>query len=405
MIERKEYLEQLKRFKDKNLIKVVTGIRRCGKSTLFELFINYLKENGVKDNQIIKINLENIENSFKDYKELYDFVNKQIKSEKQYYVFLDEVQNVSEFQKAVDSLYIKKNVDVYITGSNAYLLSGELATLLSGRYVEIKMLPLSFKEYLSAFNVLEKSRYEYFLDYMKNGGMPGNIEIIKDNTNDLDMYLEGIFTTIVYKDIITRNNINDKMVLESVLKFVFDSIGSSISTKKISDTLTSKGLSTSNHTVENYISAFLESFLIYKADRFDVKGKNLLSRDYKYYVVDQGLRSFLLGKKADSDMGHILENIVYLELLRRGYKVYVGKVDDLEVDFVAENRDGLKYFQVALSVRDDKVLERELKSLQKTGDYYPKYLLTLDMDLETDYEGITKINVIDWLLDEKYNSI
>ena len=195
------------------------------------------------------------------------------------------------------------------------------------------------------------------------------------------------------------------MVLESVLKFVFDSIGSSISTKKISDTLTSKGLSTSNHTVENYISAFLESFLIYKADRFDVKGKNLLSRDYKYYVVDQGLRSFLLGKKADSDMGHILENIVYLELLRRGYKVYVGKVDDLEVDFVAENRDGLKYFQVALTVRDDKVLERELKSLQKTGDYYPKYLLTLDMDLETDYEGITKINVIDWLLDEKYNSI
>lgn len=405
MIERKEYLDQLKRFKDKNLIKVVTGIRRCGKSTLFELFINYLKENGVKDNQIIKINLENIENSFKDYKELYDFVNNQIKSEKQYYVFLDEVQNVSEFQKAVDSLYIKKNVDVYITGSNAYLLSGELATLLSGRYVEIKMLPLSFKEYLSAFNVLEKSRYEYFLDYMKNGGMPGNIEIIKDNINDLDMYLEGIFTTIVYKDIITRNNINDKMVLESVLKFVFDSIGSSISTKKISDTLTSKGLSTSNHTVENYISAFLESFLIYKADRFDVKGKNLLSRDYKYYVVDQGLRSFLLGKKADSDMGHILENIVYLELLRRGYKVYVGKVDDLEVDFVAENRDGLKYFQVALTVRDDKVLERELKSLQKTGDYYPKYLLTLDMDLETDYEGITKINVIDWLLDEKYNSI
>ena len=401
MIERTEYLEQLKRFKDKNLIKVVTGIRRCGKSTLFELYINYLKENGIKDDQIIKINLEDADFNFTGYKELYDYVNKKLDSKKQFYVFLDEVQNVPMFQKAVDSLYIKKNVDVYITGSNAYLLSGELATLLSGRYIEIKMLPLSFKEYLSAFdNNLEKSRYDYFLDYMRNGGMPGNISILQDNPNDLDAYLEGIFSTIVYKDIITRNNITDKMLLESVLKFIFDSIGSPISTKKISDTLTSKGMPTSNHTVENYISAFVESFLIYKAERFDVKGKNLLARDYKYYVVDPGLRSYLLGKKADSDMGHILENIVYLELLRRGYKVYVGKVDDLEVDFVAENRDGLKYYQVALSVRDENSLERELKSIQKTGDHYPKYLLTFDMDLETDYDGITKINVVDWLLNK-----
>ena len=401
MIERTEYLEQLKRFKDKDLIKVVTGIRRCGKSTLFELFINYLKENGIKDNQIININLEDVDYSFKDYKELYDYVNSKLDNKKNYYVFLDEVQNVPKFQKAVDSLYIKKNVDVYITGSNAYLLSGELATLLSGRYVEIKMLPLSFKEYLSAFDESNKSKYEYFLDYMKNGGMPGNIPILKDNPNDLDTYLEGIFTTIVYKDIITRNNISDKNLLENILKFIFDSIGSPISTKKISDTLTSKGISTSNHTVENYITSFVESFLIYKAERFDVKGKNLLARDYKYYVVDSGLRSYLLGKKADSDMGHILENIVYFELLRRGYKVYVGKVDELEVDFVAENRAGLKYFQVSLSVRDEKVLERELKSLQKTGDHYPKYLLTLDMDLEADYNGITKINVIDWLLDNE----
>lgn len=401
MINRTEYLEQLKRFKDKDLIKVVTGIRRCGKSTLFELFINYLQESGVKDEQIIKINLEDVDYNFKNYKELYDFINKQLDSKKQYYVFLDEVQNVPMFQKAVDSLYIKKNVDVYITGSNAYLLSGELATLLSGRYVEIKMLPLSFKEYLSAFENKEKSRYEYFLDYMKNGGMPGNIPILQDNPNDLDTYLEGIFTTIVYKDIITRNNITDRMILESVLKFIFDSIGSPISTKKISDTLTSKGMITSNHTVENYITAFIDSFLIYKAERFDVKGKNLLARDYKYYVADSGLRSYLLGKKADSDMGHILENIVYLELLRRGYKVYVGKVGELEVDFVAENRNGLKYYQVALSVRDEKVLERELRSLQKTGDHYPKYLITLDMDLEADYDGITKINVIDWLLNDK----
>lgn len=398
MIERTEYLEELKRWKDKDLIKVITGIRRCGKSTLFQLFIDYLKSTGISNEQIISINLEDADYNFEDYKQLYDYIKEKIDSKNQYYVFLDEVQNVPMFQKAVDSLYIKKNVDVYITGSNAYLLSGELATLLSGRYIEIKMLPLSFKEYVSAFD--DNNYQQLFLNYMKNGGMPGNISIIKSNPNDLDKYLDGIFSTIVYKDIMARNNINDKMLLESVLKFIFDSIGSPISTKKISDTLTSKGMSTSNHTVEKYITAFIESFLIYKAERFDVKGKNLLARDYKYYVVDQGLRSYLLGKKADSDMGHILENIVYLELLRRGYRVYVGKVDDLEVDFVAESRDGLKYFQVALTVRDEKVLQRELRSLQKTGDHYPKYLLTLDMDLESDYDGITKINVVDWLLQD-----
>ena len=396
MINREEYLNELIRWKDKDLIKVVTGIRRCGKSTLFDLFIDYLKTSGVKSNQIIHINLVDADYDFKDYKDLYHFINDKIVSEDNFYVFLDEVQNVPGFQRAVDSLYIKKNVDVYITGSNAYILSGELATLLSGRYIEIKMLPLSFKEYISAFD--NNNYQQLFLDYMRNGGMPGNINILKSNVNDLDKYLDGIFSTIVYKDIMARNNITDKLLLESVIKYIFDSIGSPISIKKISDTLTSKGISTSNHTVENYITALLESFLIYKAERFDVKGKNLLARDYKYYVVDSGLRSYLLGKKADSDMGHILENIVYLELLRRGYRVYVGKVDDLEVDFVAENRDGLRYYQVALTVRDEKVLERELRSLQKTGDHYPKTLLTLDMDLETDYDGIKKINVVDWLL-------
>ncbi len=399
MINREEYLNELIRWKDKDLIKVVTGIRRCGKSTLFDLFIDYLKTSGVKSNQIIHINLEDADYDFKDYKELYHFINDKIVSEDNFYVFLDEVQNVPGFQRAVDSLYIKKNVDVYITGSNAYILSGELATLLSGRYIEIKMLPLSFKEYISAFD--NNNYQQLFLDYMRNGGMPGNINILKSNVNDLDKYLDGIFSTIVYKDIMARNNITDKLLLESVIKYIFDSIGSPISIKKISDTLTSKGISTSNHTVENYITALLESFLIYKAERFDVKGKNLLARDYKYYVVDSGLRSYLLGKKADSDMGHILENIVYLELLRRGYKVYVGKVDDLEVDFVAENRDGLRYYQVALTVRDEKVLERELRSLQKTGDHYPKTLLTLDMDLETDYDGIRKVNVVDWLLSDE----
>ncbi len=399
LIERNQYMQTLIDFKDKDLIKVVTGIRRCGKSTLFNIFINYLKDHGINEKQIIHINLEDADYDFNDYKELYNYVKSKIDEKENYYIFLDEVQNVPEFQKAVDSLYIKKNVDVYITGSNAYLLSGELATLLSGRYIEIKMLPLSFKEYVSAFD--DKNYSKLFLDYMKNGGMPGNLSILQDNSNEIDKYLDGIFSTVVYKDIMARNNINDKMLLESVVKFIFDSIGSPISTKKISDTLTSKGMSTSNHTVENYITAFLESFLIYKAERFDIKGKNLLARDYKYYAVDTGLRSYLLGKKADSDMGHILENIVYLELIRRGYKVYVGKVDDLEVDFVAENREGLSYYQVSLTVRDEKVLERELKSLQKTGDHYPKYLLTYDQDLESDYNGIKKINVIDWLLEEK----
>lgn len=400
MIKRMEYLEMLKRFKDKDLIKVVTGIRRCGKSTLFDLFIDYFKANNVSEDKIIHINLEDPTFQFKDYKELYNFVDKKIGDDEKYYVFLDEVQNVPQFQKAVDGLYIKKNVDLYITGSNAYLLSGELATLLSGRYIEIKMLPLSFKEYLSAFPEKSKSTEKMFLEYMRTGGMPGNLSILETNPNDLDQYLEGIFSTVVYKDIMARNKINDKMILESVIKFIFDSIGSPISTKKISDTLTSKGIATSNHTVENYITAFLECFLIYKAERFDIKGKNLLARDYKYYSVDTGLRSYLLGKKADSNMGHILENIVYLELLRRGYKVYVGKVDELEVDFVAENRDGLKYYQVALTTRDEKVLERELKSLEKTGDHYPKCLLTLDFDLETDYNGIVKKNVVDWLLED-----
>lgn len=399
MIERTKYLEELKLWKDKDLIKVVTGIRRCGKSTLFLLFIDYLKSIGVKDEEIIHINLEDADYDFLGYKELYDYVNKKINSKKKYYVFLDEVQNVKDFQKAVDSLYIKKNVDVYITGSNAYLLSGELATLLSGRYIEVKMLPLSFKEYISAFD--DKNYQQLFLDYMRNGGMPGCIDILKNSPNEVDKYLDGIFSTVVYKDIMARNNITDKLLLENILKFIFDSIGSPISTKKISDTLTSKGTPISNHTTEKYISAFLESFLIYRAERFDVKGKNLLVRDYKYYAVDMGLRSYLLGKKANSDMGHILENIVYLELLRRGFKVYVGKVDDLEVDFVAENRDGLRYFQVSLSVRDEKVLERELKSLQKTKDFYPKMLLTLDMDLEVDYDGIIKMNVVDWLLKDE----
>lgn len=397
MIQRNDYMNKLKEFKDKNLIKVITGMRRCGKSTLFKLFIEYLKSIGVEDKQIIKVNLEDPTYDFKDYKELYDYVNEKLVQDKMNYVFLDEVQKVNEFQNAVDGLYIKENVDLYITGSNSHILSGELATLLSGRYVEIKMLPLSFKEYKLAFPE-EKSEERLFLDYMKNGGLPGNVEIIKTNPNNVLLYLDSILSTVVYKDIMDRKNISDKMLLDSILKYIFDTIGSNISTKKISDTLTSNHIAVSNHTVENYLNSFLESFLIYKAERFDVKGKNLLARDYKYYVVDTGIRNILLGKKANSDMGHILENIVYLELLRRGYKVYVGKVDEYEIDFVAINNEGIEYYQVALTVRDEKTLNRELRALQNTNDHYPKTLITMDMDLDADYNGIKKINIIDWLL-------
>ena len=397
MIERTNYLNQLIDFKDQKLIKIITGIRRCGKSTLFDIYINYLKENGIKEEQIIKINLENPEYNFNDYMELYNYIKKRLIKDEMNYVFIDEVQTVEKFQKAVDGLFIMENVDLYITGSNAYLLSGELATLLSGRYVEIKMLPLSFKEYLSAFDD-KQNQESKFLYYLKYGSFPQTIELFKRAPNTINSYLDGIFSTVVYKDIMMRNKITDKLILESIIKYIFDNIGSPITTKKISDTLTSMNRSTSNHTVENYISSFLESFLLYKVPRFDVKRKENLSSGYKYYVVDTGLRNYLLGKKAGQDMGHLLENVVFLELLRRGYKVYVGKLDDMEIDFVAENHEGLVYYQVALTTRDEATLERELKPLQKTGDHYPKVILTMDNDLDADYDGIKKINLINWLL-------
>ena len=397
MIERQEYLKQLIKFKDTDLIKIVTGIRRCGKSTMFDIYIEYLKKQGVQDNQIIKINIENPEITFNNYMELYNYVKERLNKEKKTYVFIDEVQNIDDFQKAIDGLYINKNIDLYLTGSNAYLLSGELATLISGRYIEIKMLPLSFKEYLSVFDE-NVDKQEKLLDYFKYGSLPQTVQLFKIDSDLIDDYLDGVFSTVIYKDVMKRKNINNKMLLESIIKYIFSNIGSPISTKKISDTLTSMNRATSNHTVENYISALLEAFLLYKVDRFDAKGKNVLSSGYKYYIVDLGFRTHLLGKKAGQDMGHILENIVYLELLRRGYKVYTGKVDDLEIDFVAENKNGIEYYQVSLTTREEKTLERELRPLQKTGDFYPKYLLTMDRDLEADYNGIKKINVIDWLL-------
>lgn len=398
MIARDEYLDILKTWKDQKLIKVVTGIRRCGKSTLFLLYIDYLKTLGIKSDHILLINFENYEFNFSSYNELYEYLADKLKDKNKYYIFLDEVQNVPLFQKAVDALYIKDNVDLYITGSNAFLLSGELATLLSGRYIEIKMLPLSFKEYCVGYKDKSQNYDRLLLDYMDKGGMPGMVNLALSNITDTSLYLDGIISTVVYKDIMLRNGINDKILLENILRYIFDNIGSPISPKKISDTLTSKRIATSNHTVDNYINAFIESYLIYKVDRYDIKGKEILAREYKYYAVDTGLRRYFLGQKSNQNMGYILENIVYLELLRRGYKVYVGKFGDLEIDFVAENNDGVVYYQVSLSTKDEKVLERELKPLQKTGDHYPKYLLTMDMELEADYDGIKKINIVDWLL-------
>ena len=396
MIERYEYLEELKKWKDKDLIKVITGIRRCGKSTLFELYIDYLKKCGIKDDHIISINLEFPEYDFKDYKELYNYVNSKIKDNDMYYVFLDEVQVVNKFEKAVDGLYIKKNVDEYITGSNANLLSGELVTLLSGRYIEIKMLPLSFKEY--ANYVQDKSLERLYTNYINTSSMPYALKL--DDQDEVDKYLDSIYNTIIVKDIATRKKISDTAILKSIASFMFSSVGSVLSVKKIADTLTSNGRSISVHTVESYLDSLVESFIFNKVSRYDIKGKQYLQSGDKYYATDVTMRYALLGRK-NIDLGHILENIVYLELVRRNYKVYIGKTGDKEVDFVAENSKGTIYFQVAYTVRDEKTLERELSALESINDHYPKFILTLDQDPEVDYNGIRKINVLDWLLGEE----
>jgi len=397
MIPRQEYLDVLIRFRDKRLIKVVTGIRRCGKSTLFELFRDYLRADGVSDGQILSLNLE--DGDFSDIetgKQLYDHVKARLLPEKKMYVFLDEVQRVEGFQKAVDSLYVKKNCDVYITGSNAYLLSGELATLLSGRYVEIKMLPLSFREYLSAFpkdTNIDRS----YAEYTRNSSFPYALEL--SNPKDRKLYLQGIFDTIVLKDIVARRRFPDIAMLQSVVRFMFDNIGNMCSTKSISDTMTSAGRKISVHTVESYISALTDSFIFYKISRYDVKGKQYLKTGDKYYAADIGLRYALLGTKKADD-GHILENIVYLELLRRGYDIYIGKVGNAEVDFIAFGDEGVEYYQVAYTVvdADGKTLKRELAPLNAISDHNPKYLLTMDHTPLTSHNGIKQMNVLNWLL-------
>lgn len=396
IIQRTEYLNKLIAFKDKQLIKIVTGIRRCGKSTLLEMYQNWLKEQGVTDEQIISINFEDIDyEELTDYKKLYAYIKEHLAKNKMTYIFLDEVHHINDFPKIVDSLYIKKNIDIYITGSNAYMLSSEIATLISGRYVQIEMLPLSFKEYMESTGNMNDRGIKY-AEYLESSSFPYALEL-KGQPNELRDYLEGIYNTIVVKDIVNRKKITDTMMLKSLLRFVFDNIGSPLSSKRIADTMTSDGRKIDAKTVDKYLEALSESYVIYQAKRYNIKGKQYLKTLDKYYIVDIGMRYMLLGSRS-TDAGHILENIVYLELIRRGYDVYVGKVDEFEVDFVAQNGRGTVYYQVALTVRDEKTLERELRPLQLIRDHYPKYILTLDDDPEAQYEGIRRINARDWLL-------
>lgn len=401
-IERIQFSERLEKYKDKHIIKVITGIRRCGKSTLLKMFRNKLLKNGVLENQIIYLNFEDFDNyELLNPKNLHDYIKNHLVKDKMNYIFLDEIQNVKEFQRVIDSIFLNDNADIYITGSNAYLLSGELATLLSGRYVTIEMLPLSFKEFFQTQKNL--SRTEIYRLYVELSSFPYALNFLEDEKGTFERkavldYLSGVYSTIVLKDVVLREKISDTKMLESVVRFIFDSIGNPISSKKIADTMTSSGRKIDTKTVEKYLSALQESFIIYEAKRYDAKGKTYLKLLEKYYAADIGLRFLLLGQKAN-DVGHILENVVYLELIRRGYSVFVGKVDDTEIDFVAQNSQGNTYIQVSASVRDENTLKRELRPLQALNDNYPKILLTLDEDPDCDYNGIQKRNVLDWLLE------
>ena len=397
MIERPEYLKELKKFKDKDLIKVVTGIRRCGKSTLLEIYKNSLIEEGISKEQIISINLEDLKYNFiKDYMDLYNYINDMLKEDKKNYVFIDEIQIIPNFQKVADSLYINKNVDLYITGSNANLLSSELATLLSGRYIEIKMLPLSFKEYKETVDM--KDLEEIYTKYISLSSFPYTVQLEED---EIGKYLGSLYNDVIIKDIMVRKNISDESVLKSVANFALDNIGNLLSANSIANTLTSDGRKINVRTVEKYLEGFTESFFLYKSSRYDIKGKQYLKTGEKYYVSDLGLRYYMLGRKL-GDRGHILENVVYLELIRRGYDVYIGKVDDYEVDFVAINSDGKKYFQVCETLKDNenKILTRELNSLQKIQDNYEKTILTMDKIPLSNEEGILVKNVLEWLIDK-----
>ena len=410
-IDRKEYLDFLVKSKDRQIIKVVSGVRRCGKSTLFEIYKDFLLENGVAKNQIISINFEDMDyEELTDYKKLYEYIKSKMIGDKKNYIFLDEIQHVDKFEKVVDSLFIKENTDLYITGSNAYFMSSELATLLSGRYIELKMLPLSFKEYYQAKleyekmeqkeNRISKTLIQYYNEYIVNSSFPYTLQLDSDLKN-IHEYLSGIYNSVLLKDIVARLKISDVMRLESVVKYIFDNIGNLTSFSKIVNTLTSMGRKTDAKTIEKYIRGLTDSLLVHEVSRYNIKGKEFLSTLSKYYVADLGLRQMILGNR-NIDMGHILENIIYLELLRRKGNVYVGQFDKNEIDFVVINSNEIEYYQVALTVLDENTLKRELDAFKNIKDNYPKYLITLDdVMVNTDYDGIKVVNALEWLLEGK----
>lgn len=396
MVLRNEYLQALRRWRDRDVIKVITGIRRCGKSTLMEQFQKELLESGVTPEQIVTVNLEDFANAqLKDPQKLHAYILEKASPSQKTYVFLDEIQNVVDFPPMVDSLFLRKNLDLYLTGSNAYMLSGELATYLSGRYVTVEMLPFSFAEYVR-WTGDERELSRKYREYLETSSFPYATELGGD-PKAIEEYLSGIYHTVVLKDVVGRLKSADPMILESILRFVASSIGSPLSTSKIANTLASEGRKIDVRTVEKYVSAFMDSYILYQAKRFDIRGKQHLKTLEKYYIVDIGMRYMLLGRK-NLDVGHVLENIIYLELLRRGNSVYIGKLDDLEVDFVATSPKGNVYYQVAASVRDEGTLARELRPLQKINDHYPKFILTLDEDPDADYDGIRRINALNWLI-------
>lgn len=401
MIIRENYLKKIIDAKDTDFIKVITGMKRTGKSTLLLMFRDYLLAKGVKEENIVHINFESAKyDDIKDYKDLYKYIEDKVKDEK-IYLLLDEIQSVSSWEKAINSFKVDFNMDIYITGSNAYLLSSELSTLLSGRYIEIKMYPLSFKEFLVFNNYDENNLEEKFNEYLKYGGLPA-ITLIRGNDELILSYLNDIYNTIVKKDIIDRNNIKDVALLENIIKYLFNNVGSPISSNKISDYLNSnKVVQKSNHqTIDNYLNMLEKSYIIYKADRTDVKSKSLLKTLGKYYVSDSGIRNIILGFRNINE-GHLLENIVYLELLRRGYRVNIGKIGDYEAHFVAENPHTIRYYQVAQSISDEDVRAREIRSLENIPDNYEKIILSMDKSINNDYNGIKVRNIISWLLDSE----
>ncbi len=397
-INRSEYLDWLIRWRGRQIIKVVSGVRRCGKSTMFDIFRSYLLNDGVHQEQITMLNFENIDyEDLTDYKKLYHYMNERLLPDQMNYIFLDEIQHVTNFEKAVDSLFIKENCDVYITGSNAYFMSGELATLLSGRYVELKMLPLSFSEFCGALTETDLSMQQKFARYLEFSSFP-YVTRLGLEQRDAKEYLMDIYHTVLLKDVVARLNRSDVTSLENVAKFMLHNIGNLVSPTKIANTLKSQGTKVDQKTVDKYLRGLTDSLLLYEAGRYNIKGKQYLTQQSKYYAVDIGLRNVLVRGK-DSDVGHILENIVYLELLRRGYRVYVGQMSDGEVDFVAISSEETIYYQVAATTLEESTLERELAPLRKIQDNYPKYLLTLDeLFNNVDYEGIKKRNVLEWLL-------